>query len=179
VSTLWGVESCGSITAGSDFTVGDGGDVAFTAGEGIVLQNGFSIQTGGAFTAALDAGLGYSAFVQDDSPTSEVSFNAQLFLNLGRLFVLALAGEFQPRRFACRSQESETKGPHSRGSRDTGLDWVELYGYTVKEIAGGLEKYVETASRLVSRAATRMVEDQGFREHVQRIDSLISQSGEI
>jgi hypothetical protein len=82
VSTPWGVESCNSITAGSNFVVGEGGDVVFAAGEGIVLTNGFSVQPGGGLTAAIDASLTYSAFVQDDSPASEVSFNAQFFLNL-------------------------------------------------------------------------------------------------
>jgi hypothetical protein len=82
VSTPWGVEWCSLITAGNAFVVGDGGDVVFTAGEGIVLQNGFSVQAGGGFDAAIDPSLTYSAFVQDDSPTSEVTFNALFFLNL-------------------------------------------------------------------------------------------------
>ena len=61
------------------------------------------------------------------------------------------------------------------------LAWlaVELYGFTVKEVASGLEKYLETTSRLVSRAAARRVADQRFNEWVQRVDSVISRSGKL
>jgi len=57
------------------------------------------------------------------------------------------------------------------------LAWlgVELYGFTVKEIASGLEKYRETASRLVSRAAQRRLVDQNFADRVHRVDSLIAE----
>ena len=57
------------------------------------------------------------------------------------------------------------------------LAWlgVELYGFTVKEIAVGFEKYRETASRLVSRAAQRRVVDQDFADRVHRVDSLIAE----
>ena len=54
-----------------------------------------------------------------------------------------------------------------------------MYGFTVKEVASGLEKYLETTSRLVSRAAARRVEDQRFNEWVQRVDSVISRSGKF
>jgi len=64
-------------------------------------------------------------------------------------------------------------------ARET-LAWigVELYGYTVKEVAAGLEKYIETASRLVSRAATRRMEDERFGKHVEQVDALIAGGGE-
>lgn len=57
------------------------------------------------------------------------------------------------------------------------LAWmgVELYGFTVKEIAEGFEKYRETASRLVSRVAQRRSVDQEFADQVHRIDSLIAE----
>ena len=60
------------------------------------------------------------------------------------------------------------------------LAWlgVELYGFTVKEIAEALDKHLETASRLVSRAAWRRVEDQAFRAKIQRVDSAIVRSNE-
>ncbi len=56
------------------------------------------------------------------------------------------------------------------------LAWlgVEMYGFTVKGIAEALDKHLETASRLVSRAASRRVEDQSFREKIQRVDSVIA-----
>ncbi len=50
---------------------------------------------------------------------------------------------------------------------------VVLYGHQVNEVARGLEKYVETASRLVSRAAARRVEDEGFRALVDAVDAAV------
>jgi REP element-mobilizing transposase RayT len=60
------------------------------------------------------------------------------------------------------------------------LAWlgVELYGFTVKEIAAGFEKYRETASRLVSRAAQKRVVDQDFADRVRRVDSQIAGEGD-
>ena len=58
--------------------------------------------------------------------------------------------------------------------------WVAVVlWYEVNEVARGLEKYVETASRLVSRAAARRVEDEGFRALVDAVDAaVIDQYGE-
>jgi REP element-mobilizing transposase RayT len=55
------------------------------------------------------------------------------------------------------------------------LAWVAvvLYGFQVKEVARGLEKYVETASRLLRRASARRVEDEGFRALVDAVDAAI------
>ena len=60
------------------------------------------------------------------------------------------------------------------------LAWlgVELYGFSVREFAEALDKYLETASRLVSRAALRRVEDRNFRAKIQRVDSAIVRSNE-
>jgi REP element-mobilizing transposase RayT len=60
------------------------------------------------------------------------------------------------------------------------LAWlgVELYGFSVKEIAEGLGKHIGTASRLVSRAGMRRVEDESFRARVQRVDSEIAKGAE-
>lgn len=59
------------------------------------------------------------------------------------------------------------------------LAWlgVELYGFTVKELAEGFEKYRETTSRLVSRAAQRRSVDREFADRVHRVDSLIAEGG--
>jgi hypothetical protein len=55
---------------------------------------------------------------------------------------------------------------------------VVLYGFQVKEVARGLEKYVESASRLVSRAAARRLEEEGFRAMVKAVDvAVIDQYG--
>ena len=58
------------------------------------------------------------------------------------------------------------------------LAWlgVELYGFRVKELAKGLDKHIETASRLVSRAALRRAKDPNFRAKIQRVDSVIVRS---
>jgi REP element-mobilizing transposase RayT len=44
------------------------------------------------------------------------------------------------------------------------------------EVARGLEKYMETASRLVSRAAARRVEDEGFSAVVKAVDAAVIDS---
>jgi len=56
------------------------------------------------------------------------------------------------------------------------LAWlgVVVFGFKVKEIAVGFEKYGETASRLVSRAANRRVEDESFADRVHRVDRFIA-----
>ena len=46
----------------------------------------------------------------------------------------------------------------------------------VKELAEAVDKHLETASRLVSRAASRRVKDQSFRAKIQRVDSVIVRS---
>ena len=53
------------------------------------------------------------------------------------------------------------------------LAWLgaTLYGFKVKEIAAGFDKYGETASRLVSRAAQRRMDDAGFAGRVRGVDS--------
>jgi REP element-mobilizing transposase RayT len=58
------------------------------------------------------------------------------------------------------------------------LAWlgVELYGLSVREIAEGFDKHLETASRLVSRAAERRAEDESFAAKVQRVDEAITSS---
>jgi hypothetical protein len=43
-------------------------------------------------------------------------------------------------------------------------------------MAKALDKHLETASRLVSRAASRRVEDPNFRAKIQRVDSVIVRS---
>ena len=86
--TVTGVETfegCNSITAGNSFVVAGTGDATFTAGSWIALVNGFSVQTGGTFTAEIDAALTPFAWVQDDSPASETSYNAQFYINLDSL----------------------------------------------------------------------------------------------
>jgi chromosomal replication initiation ATPase DnaA len=56
------------------------------------------------------------------------------------------------------------------------LAWLGTthYGFKVKEIASGFEKYGETASRLVSRAARRRMDDVGFADRIKSVDSAIT-----
>ena len=56
------------------------------------------------------------------------------------------------------------------------LAWlgVVAYGFKVKEIAAGFQKYGETASRLVSMASHRRVVDQDFADRVGLVDSAIA-----
>ncbi len=55
------------------------------------------------------------------------------------------------------------------------LAWlgVELYGFSVKEMAFGLNKYIETASRWVSKASDLRVEDSLFGDKMNEVDSAI------
>jgi len=56
------------------------------------------------------------------------------------------------------------------------LAWlgVMVYGFKVKEIAAGFEKYGETASRLVSRASHRRLVDEEFADRLRRVDNEIA-----
>jgi len=56
------------------------------------------------------------------------------------------------------------------------LAWLgtTLYGFKVKEIAAGFDKYGETASRLVSRASRRRIDDVGFADRIKGVDSAIT-----
>jgi putative transposase len=57
------------------------------------------------------------------------------------------------------------------------LAWVgvQLYHLPVREVARGIEKYDETASRLVSRASERRLNDRHFRELVKGVDRAITE----
>lgn len=70
--------------------------------------------------------------------------------------------------------KSRRRGASIVESREV-LVWlgVELYGFPVKEIAKALEKHFESVSRMVSRAASRRVEDRSFRTTIRRVDSVI------
>jgi hypothetical protein len=83
VSGVATFEGCNSITAGAGgFTVTGTGDATFTAGNWIALESGFSVLSGGVFTAEIDAALTPFAWVQDDSPASETSYNVEFYVNL-------------------------------------------------------------------------------------------------
>ena len=56
------------------------------------------------------------------------------------------------------------------------LAWlgVSVWGFKVKEVASGFDKYGETASRLVSRAAQRKVIDEAFADRIRNVDLAIT-----
>ena len=81
------IEGCRSITAGTSFVIAAGGTTTFTAGSEIVLQNGFSVDSGGTFTAVIDRTLMPFAHVQDDYPSSESTYNAEFFTNFDGLVI--------------------------------------------------------------------------------------------
>jgi hypothetical protein len=96
-------EGCSSVTAGSDFVVANGGDAIFTAGEAIVLQNDFSVESGGSLTAVIDGSLTTPfAYVLDDSPNSETSYNAEFHVNLDNL---TLSGGAELEHFVAYSDD--------------------------------------------------------------------------
>jgi hypothetical protein len=87
VSGAESFEGCNTLTAHTNFVVKGSGDATLTAGKKITLGNGFSVESGGTFTAVIDASLTPFAFVQDDSPSSETSYNAEFYVNLDLLTV--------------------------------------------------------------------------------------------
>jgi hypothetical protein len=75
-----------SITAGDGVVVADGGEATFTAGERIVLENGFTVESGGSFEAVIDRSLNEPfGWVEDDSPEDATSYNAEFFANFDDL----------------------------------------------------------------------------------------------
>ncbi|MDX1495675.1 MAG: RHS repeat-associated core domain-containing protein, partial [Longimicrobiales bacterium] len=59
-------KACEEISAGPAVTVAAGGDVTFRAGDRVVLEDGFTVEIGGEFVAALDAELGATDLVDLD-----------------------------------------------------------------------------------------------------------------
>ncbi len=77
-------EGCLSLTA-ADVDVLSSGDVTFQAGDRITLKNGFSVASGGNFTAAVDQGMTGRAYVQDNSPSAEKLYRARFYVDLSSL----------------------------------------------------------------------------------------------
>jgi uncharacterized repeat protein (TIGR02543 family) len=57
ISDVQSFEACNVLTAGSFQILGGGGLVTFTAGEEIILQDGFTVGSGATFTAVIDPSL--------------------------------------------------------------------------------------------------------------------------
>jgi hypothetical protein len=87
VNTAQSFEGCSTLTAHTNFVVTGTGDATLTAGREIVLGNGFSVQSGGTLTLAIDPSLSPFAFVRDNSPSSETTYNAQFYVNMDLLTI--------------------------------------------------------------------------------------------
>ena len=78
-------EGCVTLTAGNDFVIAGTGSATFTAGSAIVLENGFAVEAGGSFTAVIDSNDVPFAYVQDNSPAAESTYNVQFYVDLDLL----------------------------------------------------------------------------------------------
>jgi len=118
---------------------------------------------------------GQEIVVDEDRPRIQMdglsNFEVRPKMELDRFIELGAAGcGVMPEDL--RSQKRRTSIVEAREI----LAWlgVMAYGFKVKEIAAGFEKYGETASRLVSRAAQRRVVDQDYANRVRRVDAAIT-----
>jgi hypothetical protein len=87
-------EACERLTAGPAFVVAPGGDATLRAGRTVTLASGFRVESGGSLAVGVDPSLLRVAYVQDDSPGSEVTYEAKLHVNLDA-FALAATGELR------------------------------------------------------------------------------------
>ena len=71
------VEACDTILADATIT----GAATFTAGDRVVLQNGFSVGSGASLTVAIDTSLYPDAYLQDDTPDGETVYAARFYVN--------------------------------------------------------------------------------------------------
>ena len=80
--------ACDTITAGNVEVVAPGS--TFIAGDVITLQNGFSVASGASFTALIDPFVKLPfAYVRDDTPAAETTYNAKFYLRLDSLTLSA------------------------------------------------------------------------------------------
>jgi len=79
------VEACDSVTAGSGVEVTATGNLTLIAGESVTIRNGFSVRTGGSLAVGASPSNGPYAYVEDDSPRSETTYEAEFWVNLDGL----------------------------------------------------------------------------------------------
>jgi hypothetical protein len=84
VSSVTTFEGCLTLTA-TNVDILSSGDVTFSAGDKITLENGFSVASGANFTAALDQGMTGRAYVQDSTPSAEQLYRARFYIDLSSL----------------------------------------------------------------------------------------------
>lgn len=70
--------ACSTLTADADLA---SGATTFTAGDLVILRNGFSVATGAALTVEIDRDLYPDAWVQDDTPDGETVYAARFYID--------------------------------------------------------------------------------------------------
>ncbi|HUP24030.1 MAG TPA: hypothetical protein VNB06_13935 [Thermoanaerobaculia bacterium] len=70
--------ACSTLTADADLA---SGATTFTAGDLVILRNGFSVATGAALTVEIDRALYPDAWVQDDTPNGETVYAARFYID--------------------------------------------------------------------------------------------------
>ncbi|KPJ82987.1 MAG: hypothetical protein AMS19_05935 [Gemmatimonas sp. SG8_23] len=81
---------CSTLTADADLA---SGAATFTAGDLVILRDGFSVATGGTLTVEIDRDLYPDAWVQDDTPDGETIYAARFYLDASSLDVASLEGQ--------------------------------------------------------------------------------------
>jgi hypothetical protein len=69
---------CSTLSAEADLT---SGVATFTAGDLVILRNGFSVATGASLTVEIDRDLYPDAWVQDDTPDGETVYSARFYVD--------------------------------------------------------------------------------------------------
>lgn len=69
---------CSTLTSDADLA---SGAVTFTAGDLVILRNGFQVAAGASLTVEIDRALYPDAWVQDDTPDGETIYSARFFLD--------------------------------------------------------------------------------------------------
>lgn len=85
VSEPMHVASCSAISAGDGLVVVADGRLTLTACTQVALLDGFHVESGGSAAVSIDPAVPYEAYVQDDSPDSEATYNAEFSVNLDDL----------------------------------------------------------------------------------------------
>jgi hypothetical protein len=70
--------ACSTLTSDADLATGA---TTFTAGDLVILRNGFSVATGATLTVEIDRALYPDAWVQDDTPDGEKVYSARFYVD--------------------------------------------------------------------------------------------------
>lgn len=144
-------QACNSITAGVDTTNGvkTTGDTTFTAGDEIVLTNKFTVDAGDSFTAIISSPLTQWAYVQDNSPAAEKTYNASFYLKVDSLgfgnttdrlhHFVGYSSEGTP-RFRIVLRKNGTEKRLVLEAREDGGNWESTEGISEVMLPAGYNK---------------------------------------